>query len=342
MAAPGSIRTWREFVRYQATEPARLSDVQLAQLGIKEKNKYDNERFAWLGADVVLRTKDTDALTRQARISLARNAAYSATARRGLAITGPAGIGKSTAALTIGRWHEQSQRERLDLGEDDSFAPVVYVTVPPGSTPKALMASFTSWLGLPVRSRATAQELMELVIAVLTDLRTSLVIVDEVHNLHTRRQSGMEAASTLKVFAERLNATFIYAGVDLLQSDLLAGDLGRQLKARLIVHAMTPYHAATADMRQQWTSLVLGIESLLPLSRHEPGSLGQLSTYLWDRSGGSIGSLRAHLTDAAIEAILTKTEAIDKHLLDTIATDQASTELAHARTPTKKAIKAAG
>ncbi len=54
-------------------------------------------------------------------------------------------------------------------------------------------------------------------------LGTSLVICDEIHNLRTNHQAGSEAAWALKVFSERLDATFLYAGIDLLQSDLLSG-----------------------------------------------------------------------------------------------------------------------
>jgi hypothetical protein len=40
------------------------------------------------------------------------------------------------------------------------------------------------------------------------------------------RPSGAEAASSLKAFSERLDATFIYAGIDLLTSDLSPGTPG--------------------------------------------------------------------------------------------------------------------
>jgi hypothetical protein len=56
---------------------------------------------------------------------------------------------------------------------------------------------------------------------------------DEIHNLRTNHQAGSEAASALKVFSERLDATFLYAGIDLLQSDLLSGHMGCQIKGRM-------------------------------------------------------------------------------------------------------------
>jgi MoxR-like ATPase len=57
-----------------------------------------------------VRDEGTKALERQTRITLARNAAQTATARRGLALSGAAGLGKTTAALLIGKRHEKRMR----------------------------------------------------------------------------------------------------------------------------------------------------------------------------------------------------------------------------------------
>lgn len=103
-------------------------------------------------------------------------------------------------------------------------------------------------------------------------LSVSLVLVDEVHNLKTNHQAGSDAASALKVFSERLDATFIYAGIDLLQADLFAGHMGRQLKGRMAVHQMRKYEYGTKAQRNKWAELVLGVEALLPLGRHAAGS----------------------------------------------------------------------
>ncbi|WP_231497279.1 ATP-binding protein [Arthrobacter sp. MA-N2] len=295
-------------------------------LSAEAKSAYDRARFAWLAADTVLETMDTQALSRQARIAIARNAASTATARRGLAISGAAGMGKSTAALLLGKRQERSERKPLGRQDDRGFAPVVYTVVPPATTPKMLMQAFAQWLGLPVLPRATAPALTEQVVAVLRTMATSLVTVDEVHNLRTNRQAGAEAASTLKQFADRLDATFLYAGIDLPTTDLFAGEMGRQIKARMILHEMTPYSSGTKADRESWADLVLGVENLLPLAAHIPGSLAEESLYLWDRTGGSIGALRGLLSDAAIGAILEGIEKIDRRRLEATATDYAAQE----------------
>ena len=115
MAVPDSLGAWRDFVNRRNVEPEHLSLKQLKALSPAAKDEYDQRRFSWLGADVVLETPDTEALTHQTRVLMARNSAASATARRGLAISGSAGRGKSTAALLIGRRHERTMRARLML-----------------------------------------------------------------------------------------------------------------------------------------------------------------------------------------------------------------------------------
>ena len=56
------------------------------------------------------------------------------------------------------------------------------------------------------------------------------------------------------------------------------------------------------------------IEALLPLGRHPAGSFETEATYLYDRTGGSIGSLRALLNEAAIAAIISGEELVNRKL----------------------------
>lgn len=156
----------------------------------------------------------------------------------------------------------------------------------------------------------------------MTEQQTSMVILDEVHNLRTTRTVGAEAASQLKVFTERLDAAFVYCGIDLLTSDLFTGDIGKQIRARTKMYALEPYSFGSEKDRDDWLDLVLGMEDLLPLSNHPEGLLEDEAAYLFHRTGGSIGSLRGLLGDAAIEAILSGRERVDRALMDEIILDE--------------------
>lgn len=325
MAVPDSLSAWRDFVTQQLIEPDVLDADHLTTLTPEDKADHDEARFAWIGADVVVDTKDIAAVTDQVRLIRARLAAKRSTAGRALAISGRAGVGKSTVAMLLGKKHEGATRRKLGIpAEDLSVAPVIYLVVPPGCTPKMLMSAVARWIGLPVPRGWDAPTITDHVVAVLRELKTSMIIVDEVHNLKTNKSAGAEAASTLKVFTERLDAAVIFCGIDLLNSDLLAGEMGRQIRARTKVYDLRTYGFGSTADREAWAELVEGMEELLPLAGHQPGSLStdEMSTYLWNRTGGSIGSLRNLLGDAAISAILSGAERIDRAGLDEVILDQ--------------------
>ncbi|WP_297008865.1 hypothetical protein [uncultured Corynebacterium sp.] len=116
----------------------------------------------------------------------------------------------------------------------------------------------------------------------------------------------------------------IFCGIDLLDTDLLAGEMGRQIRARTKVYDIRTYSYGSAAARESWVELVAGMEALLPLAAHPVGSLTtpELAGYLWNRTSGSIGSLRNLLGDAAIDAIFSGKELVDRAGLDDVILDQ--------------------
>ena len=84
-----------------------------------------------------------------------------------------------------------------------------------------------------------------------------------------------------------------------------------------------------------WNSLVGGFENYLCLLAHKPGTLPRLSSYLYTRTGGHIGSLAQLVKKAAISAIIDHTERITKDLLETITIDIA----AHTSQASRKTAK---
>lgn len=94
MAIPDSLARWREFMSERAVEPERLSMKRLQALSPEAKEDYDQQRFAWIGADTVLETKDSSQIEKHLRIVQARGSARSATGKRAFAISGRAGPGQ--------------------------------------------------------------------------------------------------------------------------------------------------------------------------------------------------------------------------------------------------------
>jgi predicted ATPase len=103
VAMPDILTACRTFLADHPVQPPSLTSCRLRSLSPTAIADCHTRRIAWLAADVVLEAPPITALERQMRILLARNNSYSATARRGLALSGAAGLGKSTATLLIGK-----------------------------------------------------------------------------------------------------------------------------------------------------------------------------------------------------------------------------------------------
>ena len=133
-------------------------------------------------------------------------------ARRGVIISGASGTGKTTALTQLGRTHELHTRKRYPA--DRHRLPVLYVTVPPAATARMLAVEFARFLGLEFSGRANITDIVNAVCATAAHTRVELVCVDELHNLNLATRAGAEVSDQLKYFAERLPATFVYAGID--------------------------------------------------------------------------------------------------------------------------------
>lgn len=204
------------------------------------------------------------------------------------------------------------------------FLPVVYVIVPPASTAKMLAAEFARFLGLPLPKNLNQVAITNAVCEVLRTVGTELVLVDEIHNLALDTRHGAETSDQLKYLSERIPATFVYAGIDVEAKGLFTGSRGRQIAGRFASVATQPFAYGTRTQRNEWAALVATLEQILRLHRHEPGALLRHAEYLYQRTGGMIGSLSHLIREAAIEAILDNTEHITKTTLDGVALDYAA------------------
>src|SRR6516162_1389026 len=148
--------------------------------------------------------------------------------------------------------------------------------------------------------------------------------IDEIHNLNLATRAGADASDQLKYLAERIPATFIYAGINVEGSGLFAGTRGQQIAGRFGVITCQAFPYGTAVQRQQWQALIATLEQSLRLHRHPPGQLLKLAGYLHERTDGMIGSLSHLIRGAAVEAVLDGSEKITRETLDRVGLDQAA------------------
>lgn len=315
---------WRRFVDYQPEPPAPVEPVAVKALSRPHCAAAEEARRNYHGQLPLVNTPTIRQVLRTGRMLVQLNRGQ-ISARRGLILSGASGTGKTTALTQLGRTHERAIGKRHPGPAGRNRIPVVYVTVPPAATARMLAVEFARFFGLEFGSRANMPDIVNAVCATAARTGVELVLVDEIHNLNLATRAGAEVSDQLKYFAERLPATFAYAGIEVEAQGLFAGVRGRQIAGRFTLICATPFAYGTSEQRDAWRALVASLESMLRLHRHTPGTLVQLDEYLYQRTGGMIGSLSQLIRGAAILAIEDHSEKITRTLLDDIPVDHAAT-----------------
>jgi hypothetical protein len=179
---------------------------------------------------------------------------------------------------------------------------------------------------LPAAAVLSRPVRIEAVCGVCADTKTTVVCVDQIHNLNIATRTGAEASDTLKYFSERIPATFVLAGINVERVGLLSGPRGEQIAGRYSMVRTGPF-----PRDGQWITLVAAIEGSLRLHRHQPRTLPDLASYLHQRTGGMIGSLLWLIRSSAIQAVIDGTEKITRKSMDVIPVDIASQAASHGK-----------
>ncbi|OLT39434.1 hypothetical protein BJF86_08395 [Serinicoccus sp. CNJ-927] len=327
MAAPTTLSRWMAFRQRERLTCDLVDSEALTSMSKGEVEDYNDLRRRVISQDRVFYTPDLESLELMLADLLADQMESSSVASHMLSVSGRSGMGKSTAVQALGRFYDRRWRKQEGRNDDESFIPVVYVGVEPATTPKSLMESLAAFFNLPqydlsVTRRMTQSQIKRAVVETMERAGTRLVILDEVHNIRSNRQAGMDAATTMKMFTDEIDATFVIAGIDLDRAELFQGDMGLQLDGRRRAHDMRGYSRPNMnDDEDPWLTFLDAWEEDLPLLKQAPSSLRQHASYIWDRTSGSVGSVRALLAGAARAAILSGEESISRPTLEGVGID---------------------
>ena len=311
-----TLRGWRDFVADRSRVPDLLSQQAWQDLGEDDRFRYDEARLAHHAKLLVVATPTIQQVITEGRRLQYLNR-HAEVGRCGLILSGPARTGKTTCLTQLGKTIEMMHTRRHPHAA--GHIPVVYITAPPAATPRMIAVEFARFLGLPLTQRANITDVLEAVCGVCLDAATTLICVDEIHNVNLGTRHGAEASDTLKYFAERLPATFVYAGINVERAGLLNGTRGEQIAGRFSM-----IRTGAFGRGQHWQALIAALETSLRLHHHQNGSLVDLSGYLHNRSNGMIGSLFRLVRAAAIQVVLDGSETITKKTLESIPVDIAS------------------
>jgi hypothetical protein len=319
-----TLDSWRTFVDHLPEPATLLTKAELDRLTPAERFAYDDARSDYHAALPALKTPMLDRTVSKGLLFMRLNRGQQLGTCCGLILSGVPGVGKSTAIRALGRTVEQAYRARNP--QMTEAVPVVYITMPTAQHPKALPAELLYFLGAPHAARATETTLTHQACQLMTDLNTSLVIVDEVHEIDRSHANHERQSDQLKYFMDHVPATFVLAGINVENCGFFTGHRGHQLARRFTPLKALPSNYSTIAQRQEWAMLIEGFERALRLHTHKPSSLLSLAEYLYGRTGGYMVSLSHLIREAAIKAILTGSERIDQQLLETVQLDHAATE----------------
>lgn len=300
---------WSRFVSDAPPRPPKLTRAERAAQTLAEQVDYDEARRRFMTGSGIVQTPAFAAIQHAAEIRLRLNE-YKPSGKLGLIVSGDPGLGKTTTVTQVGKIHTLRRQHQDHPAGQPGNIPVVYVTVPPACGPKAMIAEFAEFLGLPINGRLSQTALMNTVSQVMTKLRVELVIVDEIHNLNVNYRMSADASDALKQLSEKCAATFIYAGINVESCGLLDGARGQQIASRFELHQVTPFSNRSAAKRTQWEAVLLGLEDTLGLIDQKEGDILKRSAELFTQSGGSIGRLADILHLATLEAIADGTERL--------------------------------
>lgn len=327
-----TLDSWRAFVEHDPEPVTLLTEAELDRLTPEERLVYDDERSDYHAALPALKTPILDRTVMKGLLFMRLNRGQQLGTSCGMVLSGVPGVGKTTAVRALGRTIERAYRAKNPQMTD--AVPVVYITMPTGQHPKALPAELLYFLGAPHAARAAETALTHQACQLMTDLKTSLVIVDEVHGIDRSRASHDQQSDQLKYFMDHVPATFVLAGINVENCGFFTGHRGHQLARRFTPLKASPSNYSTIPQRQDWAKLIEGFERALRLHEHKPCSLLPLADYLYGRTGGYIVSLSHLIREAAIKAILTGTERIDEEILEAVELDHAANEEANAQRQT--------
>ncbi|MET7304437.1 ATP/GTP-binding protein [Embleya sp. NPDC005575] len=144
----------------------------------------------------------------------------------------------------------------------------------------------------------------------------------------------------MKDLTERIGATFVFAGIDVVATPLFGGVRRAQLAGRATVVDCGPIPLCGGSGRTPFRDLVTAMEACLDLRAHRSGTLPRAASYPPRPHRRSIGSLARLLRQAAIAAILDGTEKITRGGLEAIVLDHTAEE--HYRPRVTRRVRTGG
>jgi hypothetical protein len=267
------------------------------------RREFDRARKRFMAGGMTIHTQAiTDLIALFEKADMMNDGAL--VGRRGVMVSAPPSTGKSTACVSLIEY-VLAQYDREHPGALAGGAvPAIYASIPPTRTVKGTLQRIARFLGLPFKPSDTEADLAAMLEAVLPLLGTKLIVLDEVQMLKAEESTSRPAVNNLKDLTNYFQGTIVYSGVSLTDSGFMFGDAGLQLGRRVFPVAVPDFTGSlTASKAAEWKKTVESFARALPLYATDPLSVRAESKWLHSFTGGTIGTLKSVLFDAAATLI---------------------------------------
>lgn len=288
------------------TEPSHLSERARAALSLPDEQRIERIRRArWIGytrAQAILAQLD-DLLTypRQPRMP-------------NLLLYGETGNGKTFIVNRFVQRHPATD----NLQGDAASVPVLIIQAPPLPSESRLYDAMLETLYAPYNPRDHVSKKQFQVLRLLRAVNTRMVIIDELHHALVGPANQQRIVmNTLKYLGNALQLPLVGVGT---REAIRAIQADPQLASRFRRVELTPWR-----MDREYRQLLASFERMLPLKQPSQLHRDPLALPLLAMSEGTIGELAAVLRAAAIAAVRSGRERIDRDGLAALQWEPPST-----------------
>ncbi|MDQ0734798.1 TniB family NTP-binding protein [Arthrobacter agilis] len=219
-----------------------------------------------------------------------------------LLLLGPTNNGKSMIIEKFRRTHPQ-----VSLPEREQI-PVLVIQMPSDPTVIRFYVALLAAMGAPLRPRQRLAELEQVALELLRAVGVRVLVIDELHNvLSGTVPVRREFLNLLRFLGNELRIPLVGVGT---RDAYLAIRSDDQLENRF-----EPLTLPRWDVDTDTRSLLASFAASFPLRRPSDIAGVEMATYLLTRSEGTIGELSRLLTDAAIAALDSGEECINRTTL---------------------------
>ncbi|MET7726239.1 ATP-binding protein [Streptomyces mirabilis] len=219
---PTRLPGWlQEVNRPDRVQPEQLTRGQLTDLPPRQLLIYNDGRAVWHANIGPIHTPQLIALHEDLEEIVESNRHDGDKTKPAALVDAYPGLGKSTAVRAYGRslYRKQITLRGETAPSGDRRVPVIYIALSGNTQIRGLNASICRFYGLPVTG--DADTLAERAVDAVLSMKTTAIIVDDVHFLAGSKSNSARMANQLKYLSNVFPVTLIYVGVGVQQRGIL-------------------------------------------------------------------------------------------------------------------------